>query len=89
MASFRDSDVVLVTDIYAAGEEPIEGVTAQALVEDLKRVALPDQEVAHVGDLEAAAEAVCARLRDGDLVICLGAGHITRLPDLVRERVKA
>ena len=81
LSAFHQSDVVLMTDIYAAGEEPIEGVTAEALVKDIRRVSQPAQEIEYVGDLESARKAVLSRMKSGDLVICLGAGSITRLPD--------
>ena len=81
LSSFRNSDVVLITDIYAAGEDPIEGVDAQSLAAAIRKAASPNQEVLHVGDLASAREAVLARMQDGDLVLCCGAGTITRLPD--------
>jgi UDP-N-acetylmuramate--alanine ligase len=74
-ACFNDADVAVVADVYAAGEQPIEGVGRDALVEGLRRYghrrALP---------LEAPGE--LARLigeeaKSGDVVVCLGAGDIT------------
>ncbi|HYL32551.1 MAG TPA: UDP-N-acetylmuramate--L-alanine ligase [Stellaceae bacterium] len=89
---FNDADVVLVADIYPAGEAPIPGIDRDALVAGLKahghRNALP---------LESA-EALPGVIRDlakpGDFVVCLGAGSITAwanaLPDelaaLTRQR---
>jgi len=75
-AAFNDADVVYVAPVYAAGEEPIEGVDAEALVEGLKqRGHRAVKSVADIDDL-------CANLRDlaarGDMVICLGAGDITK-----------
>jgi UDP-N-acetylmuramate--alanine ligase len=80
LSAFHQSDVLLVTDIYAAGEDPIDGVDARALAEDIRRVN-GKGEVAYAGDLNGALAEVRARMRDGDLVLCLGAGTITRLPD--------
>jgi UDP-N-acetylmuramate--alanine ligase len=83
---FNDADVVMVADVYAAGESPIPGADRQHLVEGLTRhghrhaeaLAGPD---AIVGRIEALAEA-------GDLVVFLGAGDITQwayaLPDQLR-----
>jgi UDP-N-acetylmuramate--alanine ligase len=75
-AAFNDADVVFVAPVYAAGEEPIEGVDADALVEGLKQRG--HRAVKAVADLDD----LCANLRDlaarGDTVICLGAGDITK-----------
>jgi UDP-N-acetylmuramate--alanine ligase len=74
--AFNDADIVYVAPVYAAGEEPIEGVDADALVEGLKQRG--HRAVKVVEDLED----LCRNLRDiaarGDIVICLGAGDITK-----------
>ena len=73
---FNDADVVFVAPVYAAGEEPIEGVDANALVEGLR--AHGHRMVRTVDDVEE----LCRELRDlaaeGDMVICMGAGDITK-----------
>jgi UDP-N-acetylmuramate--alanine ligase len=74
--AFNDADVVLVAPVYAAGEAPIEGVDADTLVAGLKERG--HRAARAVADLEEA----CAALRDlaarGDMIICLGAGDITK-----------
>jgi UDP-N-acetylmuramate--alanine ligase len=74
--AFNDADVVFVTPVYAAGEEPIEGVDSAALAAGLR--AHGHRMVSAVGDLEE----LCVNLRDlaaeGDMVICMGAGDITK-----------
>jgi UDP-N-acetylmuramate--alanine ligase len=79
--AFYDADVVLVTDIYAASEEPIEGVTAQRLVERLREFG--HRNAQYVGDLDAAIEATLALLRPGDLLLTLGAGSVTHAADRI------
>ena len=72
---FNDADIVVVADVYAAGETPIEGASRDALVEGLRR-----HGHRHVAPLEspAALPALIAEVaRRGDLVVCLGAGDIT------------
>jgi UDP-N-acetylmuramate--alanine ligase len=72
---FNDADVVIVSDVYAAGEAPIEGVSRDALVEGLQLrghrnvMALPSPDLLPriVRDIA----------RPGDMVVCLGAGSIT------------
>jgi UDP-N-acetylmuramate--alanine ligase len=72
----NEAGTVIVADVYAAGEQPIPGVTRDALVEGLRArghrsvVALPNP-----GRL---AEMVYAIARPGDFVVCLGAGSITQ-----------
>jgi UDP-N-acetylmuramate--alanine ligase len=87
LAAFRQSDVLLITDIYAAGEDPIEGVDAASLASAIRKVSGPSQEVVHVGDMQAARDAVMQRLQPGDLVLCCGAGSITRLPDQLVAKI--
>jgi UDP-N-acetylmuramate--alanine ligase len=77
--AFYDADVVLVTDIYAASEDPIEGVTAERLVERLREFG--HRNAQYVGDLEAATLAARAVLRPGDLLVTLGAGSVTQAAD--------
>jgi UDP-N-acetylmuramate--alanine ligase len=74
--SFNNADVLLVTDIYAAGEDPIEGVTAEALTEAIKRFGHKDAR--YVGPLDLAADALLEEVREGDMVITLGAGNVYR-----------
>jgi UDP-N-acetylmuramate--alanine ligase len=74
--AFNDADIVLVAPVYPAGEEPIAGVSNEALVEGLKQRG-------HLGaHVVADADDVCRQLKDlaapGDMVICLGAGDITK-----------
>ncbi len=74
--AFNDADRVLVTPVYAAGEEPIEGVDAAALVEGLKRRGHRFAGV--VADADALAEELAATIEADDMVVCLGAGDITK-----------
>ena len=83
-AALAPADEVVLTDIYAASEEPIPGVTVEALAEAVnRRRATP---VTVVNRLEDVPAAVAALARPGDLVITLGAGSIGSVPaPLVRE----
>ncbi len=92
--AFNEADRVLVTPVYPAGEAPIEGVDAQALVEGLKRRG--HRHAATIEDADGLACELAATLQAGDMVVCLGAGDITRwaagLADAIairRERVAA
>jgi len=81
LSAFHQSDVIVVTDIYAAGEDPIPGVDSPSLVEDISKVLSPHQKAIYSGDLAATFEQLKGLFADGDLILCLGAGSITRLPD--------
>ena len=74
--AFNDADMVLVTPVYAAGEAPIEGVDALALVDGLKRRG--HRSAATIADADALATTLADTIRDGDLIVCLGAGDITK-----------
>ena len=84
--SFNNADVVYVLDIYAASESPIEGITAEVLTDNIKRYG--HKNVNYLGKIETAAEAVIPQLQEGDLVITLGAGNVTRLSDEILELLK-
>ena len=74
--AFNDADRVLVTPVYPAGEQPIAGVDADALVDGLKRRG--HRSAATVADADALATELAATIEPGDMVVCLGAGDITR-----------
>jgi len=69
------ADVVIVTDIYAAGEVPLPGVRAESIVECV-READPDKIVSHLPKPADALAYLQRSMRDGDLVLTLGAGDI-------------
>jgi UDP-N-acetylmuramate--alanine ligase len=71
------ADVVAVTDVYAAREEPIEGVTGKLVVEALTELR-PGMPVAWTPRLEDGARFLAGRARSGDVVVTLGAGDVDR-----------
>ncbi|WP_296817606.1 UDP-N-acetylmuramate--L-alanine ligase [Brevundimonas sp.] len=73
---FSDADAVYVADVYAAGEQPIEGVDKQALVEGIRRFG--HLHVEALEGPEALAGIVKSEARPDDLVVFLGAGDITQ-----------
>jgi UDP-N-acetylmuramate--alanine ligase len=74
-ACFNDADTVIVADVYTAGEQPIEGVDRDHLIEGMKRFghrrALPLNSPADLPGM------IAEEARSGDLVVFLGAGDIT------------
>ncbi len=85
--AFRRADVLVLTDIYAASEAPIEGVDSQALLEAIRRHG--QRRVSLVPALEELPGALLAILRPGDLLLTLGAGNIVRVGDQVLELLAA
>ncbi|HKD39711.1 MAG TPA: UDP-N-acetylmuramate--L-alanine ligase [Myxococcaceae bacterium] len=81
--SFNDADVLFLTSIYPAGEPPIPGVTSKALVDAL--VAYGHRDVTLVDKRADLARAMAPALKEGDIVLTLGAGDITQVgPELLQ-----
>ncbi|NQV82229.1 MAG: UDP-N-acetylmuramate--L-alanine ligase [Rhodospirillales bacterium] len=84
---FNDADAVVVADVYEAGETPIDGIHRDALVEGLERHG--HRTVRALDGPKDLAETINALASPGDMVVCLGAGDITRwaneLPDQLRR----
>ncbi len=74
--AFNDADVVYVAPVYAAGEVPIPGVDATALVAGIK--ARGHRSAHEVAGADALAKVLADSARAGDMVVCLGAGDITK-----------
>jgi UDP-N-acetylmuramate--alanine ligase len=83
--AFNLADVVLMLDIYPAGEAPIEGVTTLALVEKIK--SFGHKNAVHAADYDAIESYIAANAVDGDAVIVMGAGSVTRLSDLLATKL--
>ena len=75
-ACFNEADQVYVAPVYAAGEDPVEGVDAAALVDGIK--SLGHRHAQTIADREELVRALAPQLEPGDLVLCLGAGDITK-----------
>lgn len=74
--SFYDAEVVLLTDIYAAGEDPLPGVSAELLAREIERYG--HRNVRYVGGIAGAVPELTEMTRPGDLVLTLGAGNVWR-----------
>jgi UDP-N-acetylmuramate--alanine ligase len=84
--AFRDADLLVLAEIYAAGELPIPEVSAERLAGSIGR----ESRVAvhYLPDERAMVEGVPALLKNGDVLITLGAGSIWQWGDAVMERVR-
>jgi UDP-N-acetylmuramate--alanine ligase len=81
LSAFLSSDLVMVADIYPAGEDPIAGVHSVFLVKEMQKGAQDGQKIIYSGSIENSAKLLQQVFKDGDLVLCLGAGSITKLAD--------
>ncbi len=84
---FNDADTIMISPVYAAGEEPIEGVSAESLVSRIKSAGHRDARV--VAGLDEIAATIAPIAKPGDFVLMLGAGNITgwaaTLPDALAK----
>jgi UDP-N-acetylmuramate--alanine ligase len=83
--AFHQADRVLVLDIYAASEKPIEGITSEALVDRMRQFGHRGAE--YVGSNEAGVEMISQGLEPGDMILTLGAGSVSQLGDKILERI--
>lgn len=81
---FADCDELILTDIYAASEAPIPGITSEALAEGVRKAL--GKEVTYIPRLEKAEEYLEAKAAAGDLILTVGAGDVFKVgEELVRE----
>lgn len=81
--AFTSADVVLILEIYAASEQPLPGVSGEAVARRVSEAGHPD--VRFAGSLEQAVSALLGELRPGDLVLTLGAGSVTEAGPLILQ----
>ncbi len=84
--SFHQADTVYVLDIYAASEEPLEGVTGSLLAQRIRDFG--HRCVEFTGTIERTADAVAANVRDKDVVLTLGAGNVWQVGERVLEKLR-
>jgi UDP-N-acetylmuramate--alanine ligase len=84
--SFHQADSVHVLDIYAASELPIEGVTAQALVERI--TAFGHRHAYYAPSMDAGIQAVAKSAATGEAIVTLGAGSVYQAGDRILERLR-
>ncbi len=83
VTSFNEADILIVTEIYAASEEKLEGVSGEILAERLK--ATGHKNVLFAPTKEDAADLVLKHAKPGDAVITLGAGDVYRIDERLKS----
>jgi|GraSoiStandDraft_46_1057282.scaffolds.fasta_scaffold10557_3 UDP-N-acetylmuramate--alanine ligase len=76
-SAFEGADSLTVLDVYAANEQPVEGITAELLAQKIRDAGMLS--VNYAGSFEDAVKAVADRARPGDMVLTLGAGSVSQL----------
>ena len=84
---FNDADVVIVADVYSAGEEPLEGINRNTLVEGLRSHG--HRNVESLEKQEELVSLIDGIAVPGDMVVCLGAGSITYWANALPEKLAA
>ena len=86
-SAFKPSDILVLTDVYSAGEAPIPGITGEVLKEEVERQT--NQKVIYIADKDKIARYLSEVVESGDLVITMGAGNVYRVgEELIEELVQ-
>ncbi|MHB8830322.1 MAG: UDP-N-acetylmuramate--L-alanine ligase [Syntrophales bacterium] len=85
LTAFAEADLLIVTDIYAASEEPIAGVTAEALCDGIRESGLKD--VIHISDFDHIVDYLAETARPSDVILTQGAGNIWKIGDAFMKRL--
>jgi len=85
--SLSRADLVVVTDVYGAGEEPIPGVTGKLVVDGLAEAA-PAKRVLYLPRRSDLVQFLLGEVRPGDLVLTLGAGDVTTVAEEIMDRAR-
>jgi len=77
---FDKTDILIVTDVYGSGEQPIPGINGKVLVDSLIENGFPGK-IAYIPGISDIAGYLNNKIRQGDIVLLMGAGDITRVSD--------
>jgi UDP-N-acetylmuramate--alanine ligase len=84
--AFKDADSLFVLDIYAASEQPIDGISGEVLARNISEKG--GQAARYAASFGDAIEGVSASAADGDMVLTLGAGSVSQLGPMMLERLR-
>jgi len=85
--AFSDADSLLVLDIYPASEQPIEGITGEALAQRIWEEG--NRQVEYAGSSEEAVAIATSNAAEGDMILTLGAGSVSQLGPMVLEKLQS
>jgi UDP-N-acetylmuramate--alanine ligase len=81
--AFGDADMIIITEIYAASEKPIPGISGKTIADNIY-----GKKVTYLPRKEKIAEELLAEIRDGDIILTLGAGDIYTVGKEILQRLK-
>jgi UDP-N-acetylmuramate--alanine ligase len=84
--AFHQADSVAILDIYAASEQPIEGINSESIAERIRQFG--HRSVEYVGTIDRGVETILKLAQEGDLVLTLGAGNVWQAGDLLLACLK-
>jgi UDP-N-acetylmuramate--alanine ligase len=84
--AFGQADRVCVLPIYAASEKPVEGVSAEALVDRMRQFGHKSAEF--VDSLASGAAAIVEEAEPGEMIITLGAGSVSQAADMILAELR-
>ncbi|MEW6067071.1 MAG: UDP-N-acetylmuramate--L-alanine ligase [Nitrospirota bacterium] len=84
--SFNDADSLILLDIYSAGEKPIEGISSAALIEKIRETGKPN--AVYMKSKEETIEHVISHIREGDILLTLGAGDVWKTGEEILKRLE-
>ncbi len=85
LTAFLDADILIITDIYAASEEPIPGVTAENLCQGIREAGMND--VRHISNFDDIADYLFEIVQPSDVILTQGAGSVWKIGDAVLKRL--
>jgi UDP-N-acetylmuramate--alanine ligase len=83
--AFADADSLIVLDIYAASEKPIEGITGEILAQHIREKS--GKNVEYASSFAAAVSSASAAAQDGDMILTLGAGSVSQLGPMILDHL--
>ena len=86
ISAFHRADILVVTDIYAASETPVQGVSGRRLAGAISRHG--QRRVIHIPDLKDVVDHLVRNLEEGDLLLTLGAGNVVRVGEAVLQQLQ-
>ncbi len=84
--AFSDADSLVVLDIYAASEAPIEGISGEALADRVREAS--GKTVQYANSFSAAIDVASSAAQAGDMILTLGAGSVSQLGPMILEKLK-